>query len=93
MNREQSLSEGEMTHEMSEPFKIGRYYKHNSGIVMHIVSAGFTTLYGWTLIAEKHGISDLVPVGDDIANTINWRETTVEEWRRGFGSGVEHEDT
>jgi hypothetical protein len=67
-------------------FQIGKYYKHTSGQQMHIISAGKTTLYGWCLIAEKHGQGDLHPVGSDKGAAQNWEETTEEDWMKGFSN-------
>lgn len=65
-------------------FKVGKYYKHGGGGVMHIVGAVKTTLYGWTLVAEEHGSPNLRPVGQDRDNAQNWEETTEEHWLAGF---------
>lgn len=67
-------------------FEIGKYYRHNGGGVMHIVGACKTTLYGWCLVAEEHGSSDLKPVGSDDSAAVNWEETTSEVWESGFSA-------
>jgi len=65
-------------------FEIGKYYKHSGGGMMHIVSAGKTTLYGWCLIAEEHGGCNLLPVGSDETAAQNWSETTEADWMTGY---------
>ena len=65
-------------------FEIGKYYRHSGGGVMHIVSSAKTTMYGWCLIAEEHGISNLKPVGSDEVSSQNWTETTEIDWMSGF---------
>jgi hypothetical protein len=39
-------------------------------------------MYGWTLIGESPD-GTLMPVGSDIANTVNWRETTEDDVKMG----------
>jgi hypothetical protein len=65
-------------------FEIGKYYKHTGGGMMHVVSAAKTTMYGWCLIAEEHGGSNLIPIGSDEVSALNWTEATKEEWLAGF---------
>ena len=65
-------------------FEIGKYYKHPNGDVMHIIGAVQTTLYGWSLLAEKHGSDNLNPVGQGTGDADNWTETTEEHWLSGF---------
>lgn len=68
----------------NEHFKVGKYYKHSGGRMIHIISAGKTTLYGWCLIAEEKGYSNLLTIGQDKESTVNWEESTEEEWMKGF---------
>jgi hypothetical protein len=68
-------------------FKVGRYYKHPGGKVIHIVGAVRTTMYGWTLVAEEGGSSNLLPIGQDTDSAANWTETTEEHWMSGFFNG------
>jgi len=65
-------------------FKVGKYYRHSGGSVMHVIGGLKTTLYGWTLVAEQHGNADLTTVGQDEANTVNWSEISEAEWMAGF---------
>jgi len=61
-------------------FQIGKYYRHATGKCMHIIGGVETTDYGWSLVAESHGESDLMPVGQDEGNRVNWEEITLEDW-------------
>lgn len=65
-------------------FEIGKYYKHTTGEMLHIISAGKTTLYGWTMIAETTRGSNLVTVGVGESFAVNWSESTEEEWLSHF---------
>jgi len=65
-------------------FEIGKYYQHPGGGMMHVISAGKSTMYGWCLIAEEHGGSNFRPVGSDEVAAQNWIEITEAEWLTGF---------
>ena len=65
-------------------FKVGKYYKHNSGEMIHIVGSCKTTLYGWCLLAESSSGSDFKPIGQSPDNTQNWEESTEKEWMKNF---------
>ena len=69
---------------MITQFKIGKYYVHPTGVCMHIIGAVKSTLYGWTLVGERHGKGDFISVGSDAASAVNWKETTEEHWMSGF---------
>ena len=61
-------------------FRVGRYYKHSSGKLIHIVGSVKTTMYGWTLVAESSDASNLIPIGQDTDNFANWFEVSKEAW-------------
>jgi len=68
-------------------FEIGKFYKHTTGSMLHIISAGKTTLYGWTHIAEWAGVSNhetLMAVGSDESSAVNYTEIDEEEWMKAF---------
>ena len=65
-------------------FEIGKYYKHSSGMCMHIIGGVKSTLYGWTLVGEQHKCSDFIPVGSSNTASVNWTETNEENWMTGF---------
>ncbi len=66
-------------------FQIGKYYKHTSGEMMHIISGAKSTMYDWCLIAEHTGEPETFrPVGQDKANAQNWTESTEDEWMKKF---------
>ena len=64
-------------------FKVGKYYKHNSGTLMHVIGGLQTSVYGWCLIGEQND-GRLVPVGQDECNAVNWQEITEQEWQAIF---------
>lgn len=67
-------------------FQIGKYYQHTTGLKMHIISAGLTTLRGWTLIAETDDIPryELTTVGSDESSAVNFKEITEDVWMESF---------
>lgn len=65
-------------------FKVGQYYKHTSGQMMHIVGSCITTLYGWCLVAECSDSANLKPVGQDDDNAENWTSSTEKDWMKNF---------
>ena len=66
-------------------FEIGKYYKHTTGKMIHIISAGKTTLYGWTLIAEVVGEnSELMTVSSSMGSAVNYTEIDKAEWMKNF---------
>lgn len=64
-------------------FEIGKYYKHTTGSMLHIVSAAKTTMWGWTTIAETNK-SELIAVGSDESAAVNYTEIKEEEWMTAF---------
>ena len=70
-------------------FEIGRYYMHSGGRVIHIISAGKTTLYGWCLFAEEAGEGNFLPIGSDEVAATNWTEISESEWLDNRGSITE----
>ena len=68
-------------------FEIGKYYKHTTGHMLHIVTAAKTTLYGWTHIAEQTGVNGyetFLAVGVDESSAVNYAEIKEEEWMEAF---------
>lgn len=68
-------------------FEIGKYYKHTTGSMLHIISAGKTTLYGWTHIAEQAGVNayeTFLAIGMDEDSAVNYTEIGEEEWMKAF---------
>lgn len=65
-------------------FKVGKYYKHSSGKMMHIVGSCKTTKYGWRLVGECSEESYLQPVGQGKDNAENWEEINEDEWMSNF---------
>ncbi len=65
-------------------FEIGKYYKHSSGGMMHIVGEVKTTMYGKCLVAETTEHYDLKPVGRNKSATENWVESNEQEWMTNF---------
>ena len=60
-------------------FKIGKYYKHNSGRVIFIGGVCDTYIYGRCLIGDDR-TGSIVPVGRDEASFINWKEISKEDF-------------
>ncbi|MCP4624483.1 MAG: hypothetical protein GY850_13290 [bacterium] len=65
-------------------FEVGKFYKHSSGSMMHIIGGLQTTLYGGCLVAEESDSGSLQPIGQDTGSTQNWKETTREKWMQNF---------
>lgn len=69
-------------------FEEGKYYKHTTGILLHIIGRLNTTLFGNdTLIAEsldKENHDQFITVGETKDNTTGYKEITKEEWDSHF---------
>ena len=63
-------------------FEIGKYYKHNSGNKLYIITVGMTHQYGLCLIGEEKKYQNFIPIGMDEAATINWSEISKIEYFR-----------
>lgn len=62
-------------------FEVGKYYKHSgSGILMHIVGAVDTDIYGTCLVGECTHNDNLIPIGRTEEHAINHVEISKEEW-------------
>jgi len=61
-------------------FEEGKYYRHNSGNMMHIVGRAMTTGYGECLIREETNGADLVPIGEDEDAAQNWVGVSRADW-------------
>lgn len=55
-------------------FEIGKTYKHTTGKKMTIIGRLKTHVYGECLIGELD-TGELVPVGDQEDNSVNWTES------------------
>lgn len=60
-------------------FEIGKTYKHTTGKQMTIIGRLKTHTYGECLIGEELDTGELVPVGEQEDNSINWAESEVGE--------------
>ena len=60
-------------------FELGKYYRHTSGKMLHIIAVAETSFYGTALIAEDEG-GRLQPCGFEEANAKNYVEITQEAW-------------
>ncbi len=68
-------------------FEIGKYYKHTTGTMLHIITAAQTTLYGWTHIVEQTGVNayeTFLAVGMSEDNAGNYTEIDEKEWMKAF---------
>jgi hypothetical protein len=67
-------------------FEIGKYYKHTTGHMLHIITACKTTMYGWTHIAEqaRDMHETFLAVGLDETSAVNYTEIDEEEWMKMF---------
>ena len=59
-------------------FEVGKTYQHSTGKRMTIIGRLKTHIYGECLIGELD-TGELVPVGEQEDNTINWAESEVSE--------------
>lgn len=55
-------------------FEIGKTYKHTTGQKMTIIGRLKTKTYGECLIDERD-TGELLPVGEQEDNTVNWTES------------------
>jgi len=69
-------------------FKIGRYYRHSGGKLLHVLAEGNGS-YWWAdpLLAET-GESNLQPVGRDADSAVGYTEITEDEWAAGIPGGL-----
>lgn len=60
-------------------FEIGKCYRHTTGRTLRIVGSAFTLMHGPCLVGEdEHG--QLIPVGPDETNAVNYTEISLESW-------------
>ena len=57
-------------------FELGKTYKHNSGEKMKIVGYALTHIYGECYVGENE-YGELIPVGKEEDNAVNWEEVTA----------------
>lgn len=61
-------------------FEVGKYYKHTTGTMIHVLTEVETMTYGKCLVAEETTNQNLVPLGIGESFTENWIEITKEEF-------------
>lgn len=63
-------------------FEIGKYYEHiGTGELLHILGKVNSTRYGdCCLVGESTRNYDLLPIGTDESNTMNYVEITKQSW-------------
>ena len=66
-----------------ERFEVGKYYKHTTGDMLHILQYVDTTLYGRCLLAENE-FGKLEAVGDQKDNAVNYKEIDSKEYYENF---------
>jgi hypothetical protein len=69
-------------------FKVGRYYQHNTGHILHILGWVETYGFGLAMIAERCGTADLIPVGGDESHAVNYHEVTEADWKHQWEHGL-----
>lgn len=66
-------------------FEKGKYYKHNTGVTLHVICDIETKMRGKGLLAECNGCrEELCVVGLLPENTVGFVEITINEWDEGF---------
>lgn len=63
-------------------FEVGKYYKHSTGELLHILDEVTSTLYGHCLVGESTRNYNLLPIGMDESNTMNYEEIDKDEWNK-----------
>lgn len=61
-------------------FELGKYYKHTTGTMLHVIASAETTMFGDALIAEESGQIDFKAVGKDESHSVNYTEIDKKEW-------------
>lgn len=61
-------------------FEVGKYYKHSTGELLHILGEVTSTMYGHCLVGESTWSDDFLPIGMDESNTVNYEEIDKSEW-------------
>lgn len=61
-------------------FEVGKYYKHSSGALLHIIGEVDSTMYGHCLVGEGTWNYNLLPVGMNESNAMNYEEINKSEW-------------
>ena len=65
-------------------FEIGKFYRHTTGQELSILCEAETTIRGKGLVAETNDHNELILVGTNVENAINYVEITKEEWMKNF---------
>ncbi len=71
-------------------FEIGKYYKHHSGMIVHVLCIQETVAYGTVFITEQTGTSKVIGfLGCLEKHTKGFEESTEKEWLRTYGWTLE----
>ena len=65
-------------------FELGKYYKHESGKMMHVLVEANTTVYGDNTLIAEDDFGNLIPVGRSEYHCKNYTEVQQDEWDRHF---------
>ena len=68
-------------------FEIGKYYKHTTGVLMHVLCEEETTMYGKGLLADGGMVELFTVVGNTEDAAVNWVEIGVKEWEDAWLNG------
>ena len=61
-------------------FEVGKYYKHGTGELLHIIGEVTSTIYGPCLVGESTRKYDFLPIGMTESNAVNYEEIDKSEW-------------
>lgn len=65
-------------------FELGKCYRHTTGTEIKILGEVETMMYGKCFAAECNNSTNLLPVGMDEYNAVNWIEINEEDWQKNF---------
>lgn len=62
-------------------FGVGKYYRHTTGHMLHVLCEAETKLFGNTLIAETYDDSEVfTAIGKTEDHSVNYTEISKEDW-------------
>lgn len=72
-------------------FEVGKYYQHNDGSVMHILSSvnNCTGYFNPCLVGEEPGSANFLPIGTDKTSAENWKEIPAYKYYQAWLKGNE----
>lgn len=72
-------------------FQVGKYYRHASGSVIHILAQvdNCTGYFNPCLVAEEPGYPNFLPYSAEVDATENWQEIPAHEYYRVWLVGNE----